>query len=408
MHRVLRMQNTIQPYAWGSHTALAEMLGHPGPTADPQAELWMGAHPKAPSKVWIENRWQSLEKLVAQNPAFFIGEATAARFKDTFPFLFKVLAVDQPLSIQAHPNAQQAQRGFERENDRGIALHSSIRNYRDNRHKPECVCALTPFHALCGFRDPTDIVIILDPLWPQQQKIHLAALKKDKNEDRLRIFFQHILQQPQKARHELVAHVAQMASRKADSDPICEWIVRLNEAYPGDIGCIGPGFLNLICLQPGQALFLPSGLLHAYLKGVAIEVMANSDNVLRGGLTAKHVDDKELIRILNFQWPPVKILSPVPINNTEAQYHSGAEEFILSVIHLGQDQTHSVCDRTQGPEILLCIRGEVKLSCPDAPESLSISKGQSVLVTAGASAYDLTGKGLIYKASAAVHNGQTI
>lgn len=408
MHRVLRMQNTIQPYAWGSHSALAELLGQPGPTTDPQAELWMGAHPKAPSQVWADNQWHSLEKLVSQDPVFFLGEATADRFKGTFPFLFKVLAVDQPLSIQAHPNAQQAQRGFEHENDRGIALHSSARNYRDNRHKPECVCALTPFWTLCGFRDPTDIVALLDPVWPKKQRAHLVALEKDKSENCLPVFLQYLFQQPQEARHELVLHIAHMASQKADSDPIYEWIVRLNEAYPGDIGCIGPGFLNLICLEPGQALFLPSGLLHAYLKGVAIEVMANSDNVLRGGLTVKHLDSKELIRILNFQGPPVKILSPVPINNTEAQYPSGAEEFVLSVINIEADRTHSATHRIQGPEMLLCIKGRIKLNCPDAAKSLALSKGQSILVTAGASAYTLTGKGVIYKASVAIHRDQSV
>ena len=402
MHRVFRMQNTVQPYGWGSHIALAELLGLPGPTAEPQAELWMGAHPKAPSKVWVQNQWQDLEGMIAQDPIFFLGESTAARFENMFPFLFKVLAVEKPLSIQAHPNDRQARNGFERENKQGISLDSSIRNYKDNRHKPECVCALTPFWVLYGFRDPADIVSILEPIWPSYPRAGLDLLKKNPQGNGLRDFFQDLLTQSEKARHQLVSHVTRKATAGDDANPIYQWILRLNAIYPGDVGCIAPGFLNLICLQPGQALFLPSGLLHAYLEGVAIEIMANSDNVLRGGLTPKHLDVKELIRILNFQCPQVKILSPLPITKTEAGYPCRAEEFALSVIHIGSNQTHSVCDRNPGPEILLCTKGRVALNCPDESKTLSISKGESVLITGGVVAYDLMGEGVVYKASTAI------
>lgn len=403
MKRVFRLKNTIQPYAWGSHRALAELLGLPSPSAEPQAELWMGAHPKAPSKVWLQNQWQNLEEVIARDPIFFLGQSIAQRFNNTFPFLFKVLAVEQPLSIQAHPNAQQARRGFEDENHRGIPLDAANRNYRDNRHKPECVCALTPFQTLCGFRDPIDIVNILDPLWPLKQKALLAHLKKESDGNGLAVFLGHLLGQPRPDREALVDHIAREASPLSNADPICEWIVRLNKTFPGDVGCIAPGFLNLICLHPGEALFLQAGRLHAYLQGVAIEVMANSDNVLRGGLTSKHIDNNELISILKFDWPAVKTLSPEPQNRTEAQYPSGAQEFVLSVIKIEPDQIHSVSGRLPGPEILLCIEGQSTLDCPGSSEALSITKGESVLVTAGVRAYHLTGEGVIYKASAAIN-----
>jgi mannose-6-phosphate isomerase len=400
MKRIFRLKNTIQPYAWGSHTALADLLGLPSPSADPQAELWMGAHPKASSKVRIQNRWQNLAEVIAKDPVFFLGSSIAQRFNNTFPFLFKVLAVEQPLSIQAHPNAVQAQRGFQRENDLGIPLDSVKRNYRDDRHKPECVCAVTPFWTLCGFRAPSDIVNTLDAIWPQRQVADLIHLKKAGDSDGLAVFLQNLLQQSQSAQQALVAHIVRKASTKAHADPIFECIIRLNQAFPGDVGCIAPAFLNLICLQPGEALFLPAGRLHAYLQGVAIEVMSNSDNVLRGGLTSKHLDAKELINILKFEWPPVKILSPIPINNIEAQYPGSVPEFALSVIKTGPDQIYSASNRTPGPEILLCIEGHALIDCSDVSESLSISKGESVLVTAGVPAYDLIGKGVIYKASA--------
>lgn len=402
MNRLLKLQNTIQPYAWGSHTAIAQLLGQPTPSSHPQAELWMGAHPKASSKVWYQGRWQSLEELVRQDPLPILGSAVVERFGPQLPFLFKVLAVERPLSIQAHPSQAMAELGFSRENDQGIALSAPHRNYRDDRHKPECLCALTPFQALCGFRMPVEICTLLDPVWPSHLRAHLDKLKGSEDGSALRDFFIYVMTLDKSERVSLVNEIATAAIKLRGQNQAFDWIVRLHGAYPEDIGALSPLLLHLITLRPGQALFLPAGRMHAYLKGVAVELMANSDNVLRGGLTAKHVDVDELLRILDFQSYPVELLGPQFIGKQEQRYPSPAEEFELSVIRIHPDQVHDSGLRRPTPEILLCVDGTAKFQWEGSSKGLDLLRGESVLVPAGIEHYQIQGQTILYKA--AVHN----
>lgn len=402
MNRILKLQNTIQPYAWGSHTAIAQLLGQPTPSEHPQAELWMGAHPKASSKIWYQGRWQALDRMLRQDPVPILGKAVLDRFGPQLPYLFKVLAVEKPLSIQAHPSQSMAQAGFSRENQQGIPLSAPHRNYRDDNHKPECVCALTDFHALCGFRAPQEMCALLDPLWPIDHRAYLDALKNAPDEDGLRHFFSRLMTLDKPQRISLLSDVVAAAQKLRGQNHAFEWIVRLRADYPEDIGVLSPLLLNLIRLRPGQALFLPAGRMHAYLRGVAIELMANSDNVLRGGLTSKHVDVEELLRILDFKACPQEVITPQSVGNHEQLYPSPADEFELSIIRIQDSQQHDSGQRPAAPEILLCIDGKAKILWEGSSKGIDMVRGESILVPAGLSGYQIQGQTILYKA--AVHS----
>ena len=399
MMPIYKLRNVIQPYAWGSRTALAELLGQPVPSQAPQAELWMGAHPKAPSRIWHAGDWQNLDQMSRQYPDFFLGETVARRFANRFPFLFKVLAVEQPLSIQAHPNAQQARSGFERENRLGIALSAPHRNYKDDQHKPECVCALSAFSALCGFRSASDILAKLRLVWPEDFPEPLSLLMDFPEPAAIRAFFHRLMTQPESSVRALVAQVVAKAEAFSTSDPVFDWMVRLNDFYPGDVGVLSPAILNFITLQSGEALYLPSGQLHAYLSGVAVEVMANSDNVLRGGLTAKHVDVCELFEVLDFAPRPVNVLCPVVMEEGWRQYEVNAAEFALSRVVLKPGRPcHAAADRL-GPQIILCTHGKAEILWTGADSPMTIAQGESVLITPALPDYCISGQADLYRAA---------
>ncbi len=398
MNRIFKLQNAIQPYAWGSHTAIAELLGHPVPSENPEAELWMGAHPKAPSTLWYQGRHQSLDTLIDEDPEGFLGGEVIGRFGPTLPFLLKVLAVERPLSIQAHPSAEKAKAGFDAENAEGIPLSAANRNYRDDRHKPECLCALTPFEALCGFRPVRTALDLFDAVWPDGRRSDLDLIKNGDPNDPLRRFFVKLMQMDNEKCKSLVDETTANARELVDQDPAYEWIATLNRAYPGDIGVLSPVLLNYVCLQPGQALFLPAGRLHAYLNGVAIEVMANSDNVLRGGLTPKHVDVPQLLQILDFKPYELQVLEPEAISEQELFYPSEADEFKLSVLQPQTTQPFTCGPRQASPAILLCVDGKAQIEWEGSTKTLDIQKGDSVLVPADVSKYTIYGEATLYRA----------
>ena len=397
MNKPLILKNTIQKYAWGSHIAI-QQLTDTAPSEEPWAELWMGAHPKSPSKVQIDGQWVSLDELIHRFPKKILGEKTAKKFNNTLPYLLKVLAAEQPLSIQAHPNAAQAQTGFNREADAGLDINAPTRNYKDRSHKPECICALTPFTGLKGFRKIDSAVDLLACYCPKTMSEGIKALK-NKN---LKFFFQSLMELPQSQKKTVIQEAIENSKKQIAPDITSEWILKLYQQYPNDIGVISPLFLNLFCLEPGQALFLPAGELHAYLDGLGIELMANSDNVLRGGLTPKHVDGPELLNILNFAESEINILLPESVSDCEGTYPGVAEEFELSVIQVSDSRTY-VSPKNRSVEILLCTRGNADLSYDSGTvKSIHIKKGDSVLIPAAANVYQLNGKAAFYKASVPV------
>ncbi|MFH0731086.1 MAG: mannose-6-phosphate isomerase, class I [Pseudomonadota bacterium] len=399
MNMICPLENPIMEYAWGSRTAIADLLAKP-PSGAPQAEIWMGAHPKSPSKVIWEGRSVSLPLLIEQFPVEILGEPVATRFHNKLPFLFKVLAAGQPLSIQAHPNREQARAGFARENRLGIPIDAADRNYRDESHKPECICALTPFWALRGFRKIADMLPLIKRVCPAGLETELAGLEQSGNEAGLKRFFHTLMTMNEKKRRRIVPEVVSNAA-KLTGDPCFEWIIKLHAAYPDDIGILSPALLNLICLKPGEAMFLESGELHAYLCGLGMELMANSDNVLRGGLTPKHVDVEALLSVLNFAEREITLLSPVTVASCEENYVTAAVEFSLSVLTVTAGNRF-VSRKKRSVEILFCTQGEARISSGGSGRFLDISKGMSFLVPASSPAYLINGNAIIYKAAVPV------
>ena len=283
----MRLATTIRPYDWGSVTALPELFGTE-PTGKPQAELWMGAHPGAPSTVGDV----PLGDLIARDPAATLGERTAARFGPELPYLLKVLAIERPLSLQVHPTSEQAAAGYAGENARGIPLDDFARTYKDASHKPEMVCALTPFHGLCGFRAPASAAGLLDRLGVPGLRPWIDTLTSGEPAPAMRTVFAEMLGEAARPLRDLIER-ALLGSAEPDLAAYGD----IARAYPGDPGITAALLLNHVELEPGQALYLGAGVPHAYLGGIGVEIMANSDNVLRCGLTPKHVDVPELLRI---------------------------------------------------------------------------------------------------------------
>ena len=392
------MDNPIQTYAWGSRRALARLRGLPVPTAEPQAELWMGAHPKAPSKIRTSAGWEPLPHAIAKDPSWYLGEAAAAAHGRSLPFLFKVLAVAEPLSIQAHPSQDQAREGYARENRLGIALDAPQRNYRDPNPKPELVCALSPFWALCGFRPPAEIAAGLRQACPRSLAVELNLLSATDWPAALRNFFAALMTLTPERRRAVMAEARENGRKLGRQGVHFDWISRLGRKYPEDIGILAPALLNCIRLEPGEALFLPAGEPHAYLDGSAIEVMANSDNVLRGGLTPKHVDLPELLHVLNFRPRAATKLHPQALGAHESGYPTWAPQFQLSCIDLDAGQVHWSAP-PRGAEVLLCVAGQGRIQIPDISEARAVSPGESVFIAAAAPGYRISGAVRLYKAA---------
>jgi mannose-6-phosphate isomerase len=392
------LKNSIQEYAWGSYTAIPELLGNGSPANTPQAELWMGAHPKATSKAKCDGKWRSLLELIDKNSQDILGGKVAQKFKNRLPYLFKVLAAAKPLSIQAHPSLGQAREGFERENRLGIPLDAPNRNYKDDNHKPECICALTFFWALNGFRKIPDMISLMDKICPPGLKKDFDLFRHQPDSRGLKEFFKAMMIMDPTTQQQIINDAVKNADQLKDKNNAYQWIIDLHEEHPSDIGVLSPIILNLICLEPGQAMFLPAGTLHAYLDGVGIELMANSDNVLRGGLTPKHVDVKELLNVLNFEEREINILNMERINPCEHRYESHAEEFVLSVITVKTDMNYYSPDK-RCVEILLCTDGDAVVVDLAENNSVDIKKGMSILIPAAVKKYSIRGNVVLYKAA---------
>jgi mannose-6-phosphate isomerase len=347
----------------------------------------MGVHPEGPSELMDRGERISLPRLISRDPGGFLGTAVNREF-GTLPFLFKVLAAAKPLSIQAHPNMEQARRGWDRENRRGIPPDGPDRNYRDPSHKPEILCALGPFKALCGFRPPGEIrggLAALAAAVPGDRRVldRLdSALEGPSVEGGLEAFLRSLLGLSGEARREL-RRVLPRGAALGETRP--EWGEAGNmtayfaELYPGDPAALAPFYLNIISLVPGEAIYIPAGVLHAYVHGLGVELMANSDNVLRGGLTTKHMDVEELAGILKFSPFNPEVLQ-VPRGNPRVfRYHTGCREFSLAFMPGQGDE--EVFPGT-GPAILLVTGGTAVLRGGKG-ETLTLEQGESAFIPAG-------------------------
>jgi mannose-6-phosphate isomerase len=395
---IRELDNTIQPYAWGSRQVLAELRGDAGPAPGPEAELWMGAHPLAPSR--LRGGAQTLQTAIDAEPESLLGARVLDEYGQKLPFLLKVLAAATPLSLQAHPSATQAAAGYAADQAAGIALDAPHRNYKDPNHKPELICALSEFWALCGFRDVHTTLELLRELDVPALAELERTLAAEPNEVGISRAFSALNHATADAQHTWAEQTTRACqARSAQSQRFADelsWAARVGELYPGDVGVVSSLLLNLVRLEPDDAIYLPAGNLHAYLGGTGVEIMASSDNVLRGGLTPKHVNVPELLRILDFRPLAVEVLKPIA-HGLERVYAAPAREFRLSYF----DLTESSCTvRVEGPEIWLVTSGSFELkSATSTP--LSLKRGSSAFVAASTGQLTLRGNGRIFRASVA-------
>ena len=398
--QILRLQNSVMEYAWGSKSFIPELLRLPSPAHSPAAELWMGDHPRAPSRAEIAGRLVPLDRLIQENPEGILGPRATRRFGPRLPFLLKVLSVEQPLSIQAHPDREQARRGYRKENSAEIPIECPSRNYRDPEHKPELLTALTPFEALCGFREPNQIAQALSDLNLSSFLSEAARFLKFPDEDHLRELFRALLTISTTGKKVLLEQIGRLTDGEAEApsipDEIRKLIARLRGLYPDDLGVLGPLFLNFLQLKPEEAIYLAPGVLHAYLQGAGVEIMAGSDNVLRGGLTVKHIDGGELANILNCRCGPIAVNQAKMGGGVEFIYQSPAEEYQLSRLNPTDTKPFRSGDRN-GPEIILCYQGQVQAQGKFGP-TLNLTRGDSVFIPFEVGKYSLEGHAVLYRA----------
>ncbi|MFB9739254.1 mannose-6-phosphate isomerase, class I [Streptomyces sp. NPDC057386] len=381
-----RLDNTIRPYAWGSTTAIPRLLGVE-PDGRPQAEMWMGAHPGAPSRT----ARGPLTEVIAADPERELGAAAVARFGPALPFLFKILAAGAPLSLQVHPDRDQARQGHADEEARGIPVDAPHRNYKDANHKPELICALTEFDGLCGFREPTHTADLLDGLGIDSLKPYVDLLHAHPEDAALREVLTAILAADRTDIAHTVTETAAACDRLGgDYTPYAT----LAHHHPGDPGVLAALLLNHVRLQPGEALFLGAGVPHAYLSGLGVEIMANSDNVLRCGLTPKHIDVPELLRVVRFEAADPGVLRPEASPDGEEVYETPTDEFRLSRYVLPAGGAAHDLTRTTA-QILLCTEGTVRAG------EHRLTPGQSVFVPAGEPA-EVSGSGTLFRATVIV------
>jgi mannose-6-phosphate isomerase len=382
---VYPLSGIVRPYAWGSRTSLAELQGRPAPTEAPEAELWLGAHPDDPATVDRPEGPVTLDALIAGDPDGQLGAEVAGEYGPRLPYLLKVLAAESPLSLQAHPDAEYAKQAFARQQ----ADPSLPRNYTDAYHKPEMLVALTPFEALCGFRAPSASAAALEQLAVPALAPVVESLRKGD----LRTAVHALLTWPDADRKPLIEAVV-----AAPSSPDADLAARLAGYYPADPGVLVALLLNHVRLEPGQAIWMPAGNLHAYLRGTGVELMAASDNVLRGGLTPKRVDVDELMRVLVFEVLDDPILKSTPAAPGVETWAVPVRDFILYAVTLDGTQP-PIEVPAHGARIVVVVEGEVFVGESVDGTPIDVAAGQAAYAPASAGHIKLAGIGKAFVAA---------
>lgn len=390
---MLLLHNTVQRYKWGTVDGLVALVGSE-PSGGPEAELWVGTHPLAPSVVVDDPQARTLAEVVAGDPARWLGPELAAQGMTALPFLLKILAIGAPLSLQAHPSAAQAEVGFAREEASGPARDAPNRTYRDANPKPEALVALRDTWALCGFREPTAAAELVAGLGLAELEPLVAVLRAPGGHP-LRDALAWLLGLAGPTRLAVAVAVARVTAESEwrDQPDPRSWVRRLANGFPGDPTCLAPLLLHVVSLRPGEAIHLPAGNLHAYLEGAGVEIMAASDNVLRGGLTPKHVDVRELLTILRFQPGIPPGLEPEDLGAGVVGYDAGESSFALALI---EPPGPRVIEPV-GPSLLLATHGRVDVAGAD--HRMSIDHGDAAFVAPGEGRLTVSGPGRLWWAT---------
>ncbi|MEZ8474726.1 mannose-6-phosphate isomerase, class I [Vibrio cyclitrophicus] len=391
---MFKLKNQIKNYAWGSITSISELFGIENLNNEPQAEIWMGAHSGGSSR--HEESGDLLSDIIKQDERANLGNYTVNRFGE-LPYLFKVLAAHKPLSIQVHPNKRKSELGFARENEQGITLNDSTRNYKDPNHKPELVYALTSYKAMNGFRPIEHIIRLFNEIALGELFQEVALLAQGANSEALGQFFSSIMMLSGARKEKVLAQLEEAYSKPILSNMAYEAIEYskvFKKHYEGDIGLLAPFILNTVELEPGEAMFLFAETPHAYVQGTALEIMASSDNVLRAGLTPKHMDIPELIDNVVFSSiNPEKLkMSPV-IKGSKEYYPIPVDDFGFDILHANSVKQEQY---VRGAEILFCVDNNIVLESQD--KVIKLEPGESVFVPCSAQMYTYQGQGRLARA----------
>jgi mannose-6-phosphate isomerase len=397
MKHIYTLKNTIQQYAWGSTDGIMFFTGSVNPEGKPLAELWMGAHPGAPSRTTAESGTElGLDDLISANQETMLGQDVSAKY-GRLPYLFKVLSAGAPLSLQVHPNKHQAETGFSRDNAANIPISAGNRNYKDDNHKPEIIVAVTPFLAMCGFRAPEETKQLFSIL--NVSGLHDICIEFTKTASYTGLC-RSLLGLAGTEKNAVMAEIHERIktirneSARVQTLHAIDVVAMLLSHYPDDIGVLAPLYLNVIELAPGEGIYLPAGIMHAYLRGTGLELMANSDNVLRGGLTPKHIDVPELLSILDPTPYRPEILSVANEPGRHA-YTTPSREFELSkLVPAGSIQQFEA----RNPAILIGGNDD-GIMLEAANDTVRLGKGVVVFIPATGETVQYSGSGTAYMAS---------
>jgi mannose-6-phosphate isomerase class I len=404
---LLRLRCRVQHYGWGDTEFIPALLGIDNPERKPFAELWMGAHPDLPAEAEADGRWVPLDELIDASPEEVLGPAVARQFEGRLPYLLKVLSAKAPLSLQAHPSKDVARKGFARENAAGVPLTAGNRSYRDDNHKPELITALTDFYGFRGFRPLQEIARVLQQV-PEFRELMPGF---EPTPACLKALYEEFMSLPRAAVDSILDPLVQRL-KEADAKHALTreepeyWVLRADRDYSTgghrDRGLLSIYLLNLVHLHPGEAMYLPAGTLHAYLEGSAMEIMANSNNVLRGGLTPKHVDVPELLASLRFESGSPEILRPAPVpGSREWRYETPVSEFELRRLEIGAGQPHeNSADHSAEILILVAAEDDAQVTVESGDRSLKLRRGDVCLAPFGIPyTVSATSPATIYKAT---------
>lgn len=391
------LQGTMIHYPWGTFDAIHELL-RTEPDGRPLAEFWLGAHPLAPSAL----SGTTLDAALEQRPAL-LGDKSVAAFGPRLPFLMKILSARHALSLQAHPNRDQAEAGFAAEEAAGLPRESPQRTYKDTWPKPEVLVALDEFRTLAGFRDPAITAELFNALQagPEVDRL-IAPLRARGGEAGLQEVFLQVLSLDADQR-DVVDAVLSAAVTHRDADgqlgQFAKVALELDDVFPGDPGIVAALLMNPVTLQPGEALFVPPGRMHAHMRGTGIEVMASSDNVLRGGLTSKHIAVDELVTVVDFAWGTPTVRKAQETSPGVWTYETPAPEFEVNRIETTLDTTVALPERSDA-RILLVTRGQLTLA--SATGTLELTQGDAAFLSANDADIRATGDAQAFLASSGV------
>ena len=386
---IYKLTGSLQHYVWGGHQYIPQLLNIPTEENQYYAEWWLGAHHSAPSTIEVDGKNVLLTEFLQKNPTA-LGAQSRASFGDELPYLLKILDVAQPLSIQLHPTKTQAEIGFAEENAKDIELKAPTRTYKDNNHKPEMMIALSDFWLLHGFKNKSDIIETL------ASRSSLAPLAKKLHKQDLHAFYADIMQVEQAQLHQwlspiLLENQTAYEANNLDLTNPDYWVLYTIDAMNISLDKLDAGLIcfylfNIVHLKKGEGIYQDAGIPHAYLRGQNIELMACSDNVIRGGLTPKYVDIPELIKIVDCREVEPKIIPSAPQDARIFTYVTPAQDFALQSIQYECGETHHL--KAQSASILLVMNGQLNLRSETT--ALSLKQGEAAFITAG-EAYEVEG-----------------